>query len=186
MKNYKKIGAIIALSALVALTGCGKKAENSGDAKVETSTVKKLENGFNYKIDAVSLEDDKKLGNKELLKDKNVLVVWQPGCGPCETESQVIEKVYKDYPDLNILGLAVGEKQDIIDTAKSWGVTYKNVQVTAEFVEAIKDQVSSTPTILFVDKDGDEIKEKIKGSKAEAGNIDKAAEEFKKVLDSLK
>lgn len=180
MKNTFKIGAIaLCFLTMTACQNGGKEGANNTQAQADV----KLEK---MKISAADLESDKKVGNDILTKDINLVFVWQPTCPPCEGEAAAIEKIYKEYKDINFIGIGVAEKEeDVAKTVKEWGLTYKNYFVKVDEIGKISKNITSTPTMLVLDKKGNEIKTKVVGSAAYGDDVDKMAEKLKEEIKAI-
>lgn len=145
----KKIVAVLGISIMM-FSGCGKSEKTN-----ETGPVEVFE-PVQYHITAEKLDDKSSVGNEILSKDVNAIVIWQASCPPCESEAQAIKKVKLD-DNAQFIGLGVGESDALKNAQEKWGVDYDNYRASDKFIEKNSDTIKSTPTILFLDKEGKEI-----------------------------
>lgn len=114
---------------------------------------------------------DNKLGN-EILKDKNLVIIWQPDCMPCEGTLKAVQKVYEEKKDINIIGLGYAKKGNVAAVKKKihkLGPTFNNYYMGKPFLEK-NPTIKGTPTFMFVDKEGDQVIPRKMGSDDE--NVD--------------
>lgn len=140
--------AIIMLLAILLITGCAEKENNIFKS---------------YKVvEGISVNDTVKepisltyseYQNKIQNKDSFVLLLWQTGCGHCETFEPILNRVI-DYYDLEIYSLNIATLTD---------EEYSKLQN--------KTFVTGTPTTV-VFKDGVTQSKKLIGSKDEQTVID--------------
>ena len=165
MKNFFVRTFLLMGLAAFSLTAC--KAEKSNEetasgeesASVEVEGEKETGEG-DFQIEAIDLKTKEKLGGEILTEEINVVFVWQPACPPCETELKLVEEVYRELEDIHFIGLAVGEnEEELLATVEKWGLSFDNYRMPDSFLEKYKDKIKSTPTVLFLDKDGNELRE---------------------------
>lgn len=187
-KITKTVLLLIATS--IVLIGCTKN-ENQTSEKVTEETTKtesmssEEKNSQKYEIEGQDLETDKLLGPDLLTKDINIVSIWQPSCPPCEEELKIMEAVHKEFQDINFIGLAYAEDNNsILGKIQDLNLTFNNYRMTNDFLEKYSDKISSTPTTLYLDKEGYEIHPIEVGSTPES-DFEKAVEAYKEKLEGL-
>lgn len=69
-----------------------------------------------------------------------------------------MEMLQQKYPDVGFIGLCVAESsEDALAATRAWGLTYRNYRLGETFYQDIKDQVTRTPALFIVDRDGKEL-----------------------------
>ena len=164
MKKVKWIMLILTIASL-SLTACSNKDTKQPKDEIASSENTQANETKSGKKDTKVSSDKYDLGDKVLKKDKNIVFIWQPSCPACENELKAIEEIYKDYKDLHFVGLSFVEKEkDLEKAVKDWGLTFDNFVLEKSFLEKYKDKIKSTPTVLYLDRNGKEFK------KMEVGN----------------
>ncbi len=110
--------------------------------------------------DFVVTDDDGNKVNLSQMKGKPVVInFWASWCPPCKAEMPHFEEMYKKYKDqvtFMMVDMTDGY-QETVEDAKSH-ITEKGyifpVYYDTEFSAAIEYSVSSLPTTIFVDKEG--------------------------------
>jgi thiol-disulfide isomerase/thioredoxin len=89
------------------------------------------------------------------LEGKKVLInFWATWCGPCRTEMPDIIRLDKEYDDLMVIAINVGEKpEDVLQFVKEFGMEFPVLlDETTELTELY--QVLALPTTYFLGTDG--------------------------------
>ncbi|WP_459129835.1 TlpA family protein disulfide reductase [Guggenheimella bovis] len=200
-KTKRKVAAVLCAGALL-ITSCAgtpktnepalnpapsNESQASGEPRVAELPAgePKNESGLVFSVTDPVTKEQK--GQPEILsKDINIVIIWQTTCPPCRQESAVIEKVYKEFPDINIVGIGLAQNEDELQKAiNEWGLTYKNYFATDQFITSLAGKVTNTPTVLFLDKVGREIAPKQEGYRYDAEQKDAALEQFRQTLKEL-
>lgn len=155
MKNKIRIFISILLTLCIALISisCAREVEtpNLSNEKLENNQLDILN------FSAEDLKTGEILG-KEILENINIITIWQIECPPCKIEAEGIEDIYKNYPDINFMGICFADDSDeVLKTMEEWGISYKNYKMTNDFAKSLEDKVTRTPTMFFVDKEGKEL-----------------------------
>ena len=109
--------------------------------------------------------------------DLIIVNVWAEWCGPCVGELPEIEKIHREYPNVLILGVWVGDDLDAAKTTLAdAGVTYPALAPVGGLIPLLTRSMY-IPATYFFDKNGDEIGGEVIGS------MD--YEEWKATVDNL-
>lgn len=158
--NKKIILLSLVLLSTIFIASCAKKGDKEV-VKSKSETIQNIKKNFDGKViqlDVIDLETDKEFGNEILQKDMNFVIIWQPTCKPCKVEIPVIEQIYKDYENIDFIGIGVAEtKEELKNSLSEWNINFKNYKATDKFIESISDITNSTPTLFVLDRNGKEI-----------------------------
>ena len=89
--------------------------------------------------------------------DLIIVNVWAEWCGPCVGELPEIEKIHREYPNVLILGVWVGDDLDAAKTTLAdAGVTYPALAPVGGLIPLLTRSMY-IPATYFFDKNGDEI-----------------------------
>lgn len=94
---------VLTLLAIILLTGCEEKTSIYDNYKAVTNNT----TIYTESIPLTYSEYEKKIENKESF----VLLMWQTGCGHCQTFEPVLNEVIKKY-NLQIYSINIGEITD--------------------------------------------------------------------------
>ncbi|WAW15671.1 TlpA family protein disulfide reductase [Peptostreptococcus equinus] len=182
--NNKKIAIIISIIALVALAFLFKNNMESSNSDKTVDTNKKVKEEIYFV--ARELETDENVGKEEMLiMNKNAVVIWQTKCGPCEPELKAIEKLRSKYKNINFIGIGLGDNNDdVTNKLKRLDINFKNYFLTEKFLNKNKS-IDSTPTLLFVDKNGKELMYRLKGNTALNNDAEQVIKDIEKELDKF-
>ncbi len=198
-ENKGKIIGVILLVAIVAIGGFfivkGRKVEQpeiaekdsevSSNEDNEQEEVDEFENG---KMPPFKLKDME--GNEiteEIFNDYELTIVaaWQTTCGPCYYELEALNEIYEMYKDkgVNVIGLTLDEPgvEKVKEATDELELKYTNLMVEEDYIHEIIKYVTGTPTTLFVDKDGEFLREPKAGTRGVEGSI----EDFKKIIEEI-
>lgn len=185
MKDKKKfIVVAIALLAIIALVILFKDKLSIG-----SSDTKKAEGG-NIKeeiyVTAKDLKTENKVDGSDILKkNKNVMVIWQTKCGPCESELKAVEKLRSKYKNINFVGLGLGDDgKEVQSKMNQWGVKFPNYLLTEKFLKK-NESIKSTPLMLFLDKDGKERMYRLKGNSSPVNDLEETSKVIEKEIDKF-
>lgn len=139
-----------------------------------------LNRGEKISVEGMDLVTDEIVNEQMLTSEKNVVCLWQPTCPPCEVELKIIERAYKDYPNINFVGIGVGESKEVINSAiENWNISFNNYYITEEFLKEARELTNKTPTIFYLDKDGYEVAERDIGYVLSTEALEEGIAEFK-------
>ena len=112
-------------------------------------------------------------------KKVTMLNIWGTFCGPCIREMPDLNEINEEYQDkdFQIVGLVIDtsagdgnvipSQVDVAkDILKQTGVEYKNILPSNDLNTAILNQITSLPTTIFLDENGNIISEYYIGSKS--------------------
>lgn len=137
-------------------------------------------------LEGLDLDSEQVVKKEMLTKDINMVYILQPTCPQCEVESELLERVYKDYPDINFVGLGIGTSvEDVKAGVEDWGLTFKNYKITDGFYEVLKKLTDKTPSVFYLDKEGNEIKEREIGYTLSTEERDQAELELREKIDKF-
>lgn len=157
---------LIIFLGLVLLVGC-----NSNDT---------------FNVQGTNLETQDVVGKEMLTKDINVVYIWQPTCPPCEIESKIIENIYRDFKNVNFVGIGVAPDQESINEAiNNWNTTFTNYKMTDEFYKDVTQYVDKTPALLYLNSEGEEIADREVGYILSTQEIEPASEELREKIQKL-
>lgn len=157
----KCISLLLGLTLMVGLTGCSSSAE-------ETVGEPAASLGSLASFSATTL-DGKTFTEEDLAKkDLTVINFWMTGCKPCIEEMPALAELEKKLPD-NVQLLTVclmGESEQdnvkqILDAANFTGTTLLNGNGD---YQALCENITATPTTLFVDSEGNMLGDTILGA----------------------
>lgn len=192
--RVKKLALYLLIMSLsTSLISCSPKDQGAKDqAKQEESNnqaTSKPDQGpklDKYIIKATELEKGKKVGNEILTKDVNVVSIWLESCPPCRDKAKYLERLSKKRKDVNIVGLGVAESEKSLKQAvKAWGLSYKNYLISDDFLSQYKDTITSTPTLLYLDKQGQELRPIEVGFRNDGKSEEQILKEMEAILDEL-
>jgi thiol-disulfide isomerase/thioredoxin len=93
------------------------------------------------------------------LKGNYVLLdFWGTWCGPCKETTPDLKKLHTDYPDLEMVSIALDDKlASVVDYVKNEGVSWTNIFEDRQGAKAkIADayNIQNYPTFILIDKKG--------------------------------
>lgn len=188
--NNKKTGIIalcfiflmiVAVGAYSYLSeGYGAEREREEIRAREAENKNKSESEFEKATDFTVYNTDGYKVNLSDFKGKPVIVnFWATWCGPCKSELPAFENVYKKYGDkiqFMMVNMTDGQRETIQvvnDFVSENGYTFP-LYYDLDMSAAVEYNVVSIPTTLFIDADGNIVKER-KGTVSE-GYITENAE----------
>lgn len=112
--------------------------------------------------------------------------IWLESCPPCRDKAKYLELLSKKRKDVNIVGLGVAESEKSLKQAvKAWGLSYKNYLISDDFLSQYKDTITSTPTFLYLDKQGKELRPIEVGFRNDGKSEEQILKEMEAILDEL-
>lgn len=138
-----------------------------------------------YTIMASQLDNKSRVDKAVLKKDINLLVIWQDSCPPCHKVLQALEGVYQDYPDIQVTGLGFGQSEEEVQAAVDrLGLTFDSYRLQEDFLDKYQDYITSTPTLLYLDKAGKSLRPKEAGTSL-SDHPELAQDQMRKVLEAI-
>ncbi|MBI5021416.1 MAG: TlpA family protein disulfide reductase [Ignavibacteriales bacterium] len=176
------------LVAIVLITGCAKKKEQSGEvesAGSKAANVSEISN-FEKRADLApnfSWKDkDGKTISFDTFRGKVTLVnFWATWCGPCKRELPDLIALSKEMETkgVKVIGISTDRGSNVIDDVKSFvsqsGITYQIV-ISTEDLEEAYGNIRVIPTTFLIDADG-KIAETIVGGRSK--------EQFAEAINAL-
>ena len=165
----KIVGLLILIISIALLSGCGQNKENN----VENSS---SEDNFWGDIESVvdfELKDiNENAVNNSIFEEKEYTLVniWGTFCKPCVDEIPVLQEIYKENKNVNVVGIVVdGIDNEIkaFETLNQLGADYVNLIPNQEFIDNFLIKVQVAPVSIIVDKQG-KILETIVGARTKA------------------
>ncbi len=167
MKDYfetVKLGLVLLLG-ICAFTGCGISSETKPvitgtNSPAENKQAQETARGTKIGQKAPDFELEKTDGTKISFKDLEgqpaVLVFWTAWCPICKEEAPHINKLAAEFESkgVKVVGINIGESDArIAEGIKDFGIKYavakdKDTTVSKSY------KVIGTPTVVFLDKDG--------------------------------
>lgn len=148
----KKINLLL-IVLLLFTAGCGNSGNHEAGESPETATIPEvvanstvIRDGEEIPLPAVTA------GYK-----KNLFVLWQPSCGPCEEEWKVLNTIIDDLEEegIQVIAVAFGEDPEEIKAAEErWPVRGQNVLGTESFLTSVSPPITGTPAMFFTDEAG--------------------------------
>lgn len=203
--NKGKIIGVLLLVAIVAIGGFfvakGRKVEEPKTSQKD-SEVSSNENKNEEKLDKDNDSEKTEKGRmspfklkdmegnevtEEVFKDYELTIIaaWQTTCGPCYYELEALNEIYEMYKDkgVNVIGLTLDEPgiEKVKEATEELELKYTNLMVEEDYIYEIIKHVTGTPTALFVDKDGNFLREPKVGTRGVEGSV----EDFKKIIEEI-
>ena len=115
-----------------------------------------------------------------------LLNFWAPWCDPCRKETPLFVKAQKAWGEkgLQIIGLAVDEKQHVVQFMQDYGINYPillGVDEGIDLMEKFGNNMGALPYSVFIDRQGEVISSKL--GEFTAKELDEA---LKKLLNAKK
>lgn len=123
---------------------------------LELSGHKALGDGIEFKTQTIGGKDI----DSSIFKDYDLTAinVWATWCTPCVGELPELQKVYEGLPEnVNLIGICTDAKSEPELAAKmveELGLTYPNIVANKEMEEDFLVYITSLPTTVFVDSNG--------------------------------
>ena len=108
--------------------------------------------------------------------DLTIVDYWAEWCGPCVSEMPYLQQVYRNYPNVLVIGVYVGTNEEkAAAKAKEIGVTYPIVRPADEFGEYVVFSGGgyAIPQAAFFDKYGNQLGQTEVGAFTSSGLIQK-------------
>jgi len=138
---------LLAMVVAVALFGiilAGQRAMDSGTANLDGPAP----------VFTLHTLDDVEIPLTSLQGQPVVLNFWASWCGPCRAEMPDLVRFSRDYPNVQMLGVAVdsGNTSQMASAAKRFGITWPVAPATSQLKRDYG--VSVLPTTIVIDQDG--------------------------------
>ncbi|RTZ58799.1 MAG: TlpA family protein disulfide reductase [Gammaproteobacteria bacterium] len=163
MKGNLKLLLLVALaSALGMVAGflvsqkVGEKQQSAGEQQI-----------INESVDFTLPDTTDKQQSFSQWRGKLVLLnFWAPWCNPCRNETPLLIKAQNSYAGqgLQIIGLAVDEKQHVVQFMQDFGINYPvllGVDEGIDLMEKLGNNMGALPFSAFIDPQGKVISSKL-------------------------
>lgn len=148
---YKKITLLLALLLIFGLVSCsGGNSQSKADTPSDNASIDSKFIFSAYDTKGTKRSTDEWIGKKGV-----IINFWGTWCPPCRMEIPDLVKLYKEYRSQNIeiIGVALNDKpyqveQFAASNGMDWVMLIGDVEIAKKF------EISSVPTTIFVDKDG--------------------------------
>lgn len=141
---------IVLLLCISFLTACHSQTK-SEEAISLSSEVK----------DSTLIEQGEEIPLASITKDskKNLFILWQPNCGPCEAEYEILNSLIPELEEMGIQVISVGygDEEELKSAIEEWPVTGRIVEGTENFLEALSPEITSTPAMFMCNERGEPI-----------------------------
>jgi thiol-disulfide isomerase/thioredoxin len=161
MRKYQVVALMLALIAVVALSGCGGNQDQQSDD---------LGNKYGPVFESFSTTDiyGKEQDESLILNARYTLVlIWSTTCNPCIEGMPNMEALHQEYKDVgvNVLGIVVNIQDqegkpvpdtiaDAVDIVRTKDVSFPNIMIPAPIMDFLYSEIQYTPTAFFVDQTG--------------------------------
>jgi thiol-disulfide isomerase/thioredoxin len=125
-----------------------------------------------YRITGMPINDAPFIDTDELKNDKILIHYWGTWCGPCIKNMPKIKEISHKYPDLRIIGVAVGgSKKSTLAFTKRENMNWPNLYFydTEELYTKSDLEILAFPTYVLIDKE-----KKILGQFATTEDLEKS------------
>lgn len=152
--------------------------------------IKELSNSKNIQFKTKTIHG-KEIDNSIFNSHKLTMInIWATYCGPCISEMEELEKLYKEVQkeNVSVLGIVIDTPNDEENQALAKqildkkGVTFSNIIPDEKLINGFLSKVQGVPTTIFVDNKGNVVGKPIIG----AGSKEKYKTEIQNRLTSLK
>lgn len=179
----KKMKYLLLIMMLLVLTACGGKETEESDVSAnemdtEMETEAETETQEQEKIPLFGVFDTQTLDGEEATEeiftqaDLTMVNIWGTFCGPCIAEMPDLGDISREYADkgFQIVGILCDVMESGDETAlEIVGETkadYTHLIASEDLTMNVLQYVSSVPTTVFVDKDGNMVGEVYAGSRS--------------------
>lgn len=152
--------------ALILVTGCAKKKEQSGETEsvgskpTNVSEISNFEKRSDLTPNFSWKDKDGKTVSFDTFRGKVTLVnFWATWCGPCKRELPDLIALSKEMESkgVKVIGISTDRGSNVIDDVKSFvaqaGITYQIV-ISNEDLEEAYGNIRVIPTTFLIDADG--------------------------------
>ncbi len=168
MKARYPVIAILILSLLLCLAGCGSTAAENTPGSVETVTDSAKESGALNDFTTETLDGSEFSPETLAAADLTVLNIWQTTCPPCIREMPELAELEKELPERVRFvtwcldgSYAEEETRSILTDAGFEGTTI--IAADGDLMTFLQT-VQYTPTTVFIDSEGNLIGEPVIGA----------------------
>lgn len=176
MRKVKNV--LLILLMIFSLAACGEKniqeSETTSDEAVsETESNQDSKEGYKVFGDFSTKTLEGEEVTQDIFKEADLTMVniWGTFCSPCINEMPDLGEISREYEEkgFRIVGMLcdVTEPGDetALDIIEETGADYMHVVASEDLVNGILQYVSSVPTTIFVDKDGNMVGDPQMGSR---------------------
>ena len=188
MKKMKYLLLVMAMT--LALVACGSKDEASSEDAVQESVEESTDNAANETEESNTSDEEsddsfkifgtfttQTLDGEEVTQDifaeadLTMVNIWGTFCGPCINEMPGLGEISREYEDkgFQIIGMlcdvtAPGD-ETALEIVNETQADYMHVVASDDLMSGILQYVTSVPTTIFVDKEGNMVGEAQMGSR---------------------
>lgn len=179
MKKLKYLALV--LIAVLALAACGKseeaEEENTESVEVEETTEEEAEERVQEPVKLFGVFDTQTLEGEPVTEeifgeaDLTMVNIWGTFCGPCIEEMPYLGELSREYADrgFQIVGMVCDVTEAGNETAlqivEETKADYTNVIASEDLMMNALQYVSSVPTTVFLDKEGNVVGEVYSGAR---------------------
>lgn len=179
MKKLKYLALV--LIAVLALAACGKseeaEEENTESVEVEETTEEEAEEQVQEPVKLFGVFDTQTLEGEPVTEeifgeaDLTMVNIWGTFCGPCIEEMPYLGELSREYADrgFQIVGMVCDVTEAGNETAlqivEETKADYTNVIASEDLMMNALQYVSSVPTTVFLDKEGNVVGEVYSGAR---------------------
>lgn len=179
MKKLKYLALV--LIAVLALAACGKseeaEEENTESVEVEETTEEEAEEQVQEPVKLFGVFDTQTLEGEPVTEeifgeaDLTMVNIWGTFCGPCIEEMPYLGELSREYADrgFQIVGMVCDVTEAGNETAlqivEETKADYTNVIASEALMMNALQYVSSVPTTVFLDKEGNVVGEVYSGAR---------------------
>lgn len=131
--------------------------------------------------------------NQDIFKayDLTMVNIWATWCNPCVAEIPELVELSKNLPEnVNIISIAADDERErdlVEEMVEHFAITYPVLLPSDSLQASVLGYVTSLPTTLFIDKEGNVVGEPIIGVPGRSGEIlEKYQQEINTRLESIK
>lgn len=109
-------------------------------------------------------------------------VLWQKGCGPCESQLPVLQGIQDSLRDrgISLLALGFGEEEDLKEELASLAPEVPLVLGTEAFLQGVQPEITATPAMFLAGPDG------VPRGRIHRGYHGESEEELLKIIEKMK
>lgn len=163
MRDLLELGklGIVLLLGICAMTGCGVSTETRSPVASTNDRTTEFMKGTSVGQIAPDFDLEKTDGTRisfnDLRGNPAVLVFWSAWCPACKEEAPHLNSLAEEYgaKGIKVIGINIGESDArVAEGIRDFGITY-TVAKDKDASVAKSYNVIGTPTILFINKNGE-------------------------------